>query len=93
MIGKVALLAGLFVVPAVVLLKGHRFRYRTKRYRRIFWGAIIGHSLGVAITLVLLIFPPVAWQDGSGWRDFLVHWSMLLGGAAGALVALAWQAK
>ena len=45
------LLAGLFLVPVVLLWLGHRLRRRTAGARAVFWGATIGHSIGIAVTL------------------------------------------
>jgi hypothetical protein len=82
----VGLLAGLFLVPLVLLWLGHRLRRRTPGERGVFWGATIGHSLGILATLTAVHYPPVLWTEG--WRAVAVHWSMvvgaLLGAAAGA---------
>lgn len=76
------LLAGLFVVPALLLWLGHRLRHRDSARRRVFWGAVAGHTLGMLVTMVAVHYPPVLW--GGGWRDAAVHWPMLLGGLLGA---------
>ena len=90
MIGeRVALLIGLIVIPLLLLLAGRRFRDRTPRQRALFWGVLIGHTTGMLITLVLAMFPPVWWHQGPMWRDFLVHFSMLIGAMAGAGVGFA----
>ncbi len=72
-----ALLAGLFLIPAVLLWLGHGFRFRPRRWRWSFWGGVVGQVTGVALTATVMVLPPVAWHDG-GWRGFLVHWSLLL---------------
>ncbi|HEX8318780.1 hypothetical protein [Longimicrobium sp.] len=80
------LLAGLFLAPVALLWLGHRLRRRAPGARAVFWGATIGHSLGIIATLAAVHYPPVLWTDG--WRAVAVHWSMvagaLLGAAAGA---------
>lgn len=85
--GVLALLAGMFGVPGLLLWLGHGLRRRPPAWRRAFWGAVLGHTLGVLLTLAAVLYPPVHWE-GDGWRDAAVHGSMLLGavlgGAAGA---------
>lgn len=89
-----ALLGGLFVAPALLLWLGHRLRRRSARFRGAFWGGVIGHSLGVAITLFATHYPPVFW-GGEGWRAVAVHASMLAGAAAGAVAGAArrWRGR
>ncbi|HEV2149671.1 MAG TPA: hypothetical protein VGR37_19885 [Longimicrobiaceae bacterium] len=82
-----ALLAGLFAVPALLLWLGHRLRRRTARSRTIFWGAVVGHSVGILVTLLAAHYPPVPWEGG--WRAFAVHASMLAGAALGAAAGAA----
>jgi hypothetical protein len=86
---RLALVIGLFVVPAVLLWLGHRLRRQTPARRRIFWGATVGYGLGMVATLIAIHYPPVRWA-GADWRTAVVHWGMLvgavLGGAAGRLM-------
>lgn len=82
-----ALLAGLFLAPALLLWLGHRLRHRPSRSRRVFWGAVAGHTLGMALTLAATLYPPVSWEGGAWVRDFVVHWSMLLGAVLGGAAA------
>ena len=84
MASRLALLAGLFVAPAVLLWLGHRLRRRTPRMRAVFWGATIGYVLGMLATLWAMHLPPVLWDEGGGWRTAAVHWGMLAGAAIGA---------
>lgn len=84
MLGRWALLVGLFIVPAVLLWLGHRPRRRTPVQRGAFWGGVTGHGAAMLITLGALHFPPVLWTGGL--RDIVAFWAMLLGGAAGALI-------
>lgn len=90
MIGeRVALFAGLFVVPVLLLWLGHGMRDRSRTQKNIFWGGVIGHSLALAATLSAAMLPPIWWAGGPFWRDFAVHWSLLLGAVAGALLGAA----
>ncbi|HEX2091886.1 MAG TPA: hypothetical protein VHG28_05755 [Longimicrobiaceae bacterium] len=92
-LGQAALLAGLFGIPALLLWLGHRLRHRPVRWRRVFWGAVLGHSAGVVLTLVATLYPPVEWEGVPGWRDAAVHGSLLLGAALGAGVATLFPGK
>ena len=87
--GLLALLAGLFVAPALLLWLGHGLRRRPERWRRAFWGAVAGHSVGMLLTLGASHYPPVHWAGGSGWRDAAVHGSMLLGAVLGGAIGAA----
>lgn len=78
-----ALLAGLFAVPALLLWLGHRLRHRTPAARGVFWGALLGHTLGMLVTLGALHYPPVLW-GGTAGRELAVHASMAAGAALGA---------
>ena len=80
--GKIALLLGLFAVPAYLLSLGNRFRYRTPSERGRFWGGVIGHSLGVLVAVTAMLAPPLLWPTSS-MRDLAVHWSMVVLGVGG----------
>jgi L-cystine uptake protein TcyP (sodium:dicarboxylate symporter family) len=86
-LARIALLTGLFIAPAVLLVLGHRMRERSDRSKRMFWGGVIGHSIGLAIAMLVMMTPPVWWADTESARTFTVHWSMLVGFGAGALIA------
>ena len=89
MIGeRVALLVGLFVVPAMLLWTGHRLRERGDVARGAFWGGVVGHASGLLITLTASVNPAVWWAGGPFLRDFAVHWSPMLLAIAGALLGL-----
>ncbi|MEX1183713.1 MAG: hypothetical protein WEF86_10805 [Gemmatimonadota bacterium] len=83
-LAKVALLLGMFGVPAYLLWMGHRLRDRSEAERGAFWGGVIGHTIALLLSLLALHFPPVLWTGGT--RITLAFWLMLLGGTAGALV-------
>ena len=87
MLDRIALLIGLFAVPLIALKMGNRVRDQTPPKRRFFWGAVIGHMLGMCITVVASMFPPIWWEGGTVLRDYLVHWSMLVGSVLGVLAA------
>jgi hypothetical protein len=82
----VALLVGLFAIPALLLALGHRLRRRPPFWRRVFWGAVAGHSLALLVTLAAALFPPVAWAEGPRPRDNAVHWTMVLGSLIGGAI-------
>jgi hypothetical protein len=91
-IARLALLMGLFVVPALLLWLGHRLRDRSPAQRGAFWGGVIGHSIALPIGLLGLHYPPVLWAGDA--RILIAFWIMLLGGALGAAVgALRAQAR
>jgi hypothetical protein len=82
---RMALLAGLFVVPALIVWLGHRLRRRTPAWRAVFWGAAWGYGVGMLASLAALHLPPVLWSGG--WRAAVVHWGMVVAPAAGAALA------
>jgi L-cystine uptake protein TcyP (sodium:dicarboxylate symporter family) len=79
---RLALVAGLFVVPALLLWLGHRLRRATPTRRRVFWGATIGYLAGMLLTLIAIHYPPILWA-GADWRTAVVHWGMVVGAAVG----------
>jgi hypothetical protein len=81
-----ALLLGLFAVPALLLALGHRLRRRPPFWRRVFWGAVAGHSLALLVTLAASLYPPIGWEGGPRPRDHAVHWSLALGALAGGAI-------
>lgn len=82
---RLALVAGLFIVPAVLLWLGHHLRRATPTRRRVFWGATIGYLAGMLITLVAIHYPAVLWEGGD-WRTAVVHWGMVIGAVVGSAV-------
>jgi hypothetical protein len=89
--GIAVFLAGLFLVPIILLWWGHRLRRLDPPRRRAFWGAIIGHCVAGTLAVTLGMIPPEAWTEGETVRGFFGLWSMLLfplaGGITGALTA------
>ena len=85
-----ALLLGLFGVPALLMGLGHRLRGRSQSHKRRFWGGALGYMVGVAVAITAMLFPPVWWSDGSFLRPFLVHWAMFIGGILGVVTGPFW---
>ncbi len=83
-----ALLAGMFVVPVALLWLGHRLRRRSARSRGVFWGAVVGHTLGMLASVAAMHVPAVLWAGGDA-RTIVVHWGMLIGAIVGA--AFGWM--
>lgn len=86
----VALLLGLFAVPGLLMVFGHRLRGRSESHKRRFWGGVTGYILGMLVAISSMLFPPVWWADESFLRPFLVHWPMLIGGGLGILTGPFW---
>jgi hypothetical protein len=86
-IGVVALLAGLFLVPAVLLAWGHRIRRLPPRSRRAFWGAIIGHVIAGTLALTSGMIPIEEWSSDETVRGFLGLWALLIFPVIGAGIA------
>ena len=88
--GLMAMLLGVFVVPAALLWMGHRFRRRSARWRAAFWGGVIGHLAALVIGSLAAMIPPEEWAPTDMWRGLLGFWSFVLFpllGAAAAMVA------
>ena len=91
MMGRIALLLGLFAVPAFLLWAGHHWRRRSARIRGAFWGGLIAHSLAALIATVAGLYRPAEWAPSDLWRGFLGSWSLLaffaIGAAVGAIMS------
>ena len=88
MIAGIALIAGLFLAPLALLVIGHRFRGRSAKRQRIFWGAAIGYLAGVAVASVAMMLPPVLWTSSIALRGLIVFGAMPAGFLLGITVAL-----
>ena len=86
--GLAAMLAGAFVVPAVLLWAGHRLRRRTPRWRAGFWGALLGHLVAMPLALAAALWPPRAWEATDAWRGALGWWGLVALPVLGALAGL-----
>ena len=85
-VGVIAMLLGLFVVPAYLLWIGHHWRKRSARTKRAFWGGVIGHSTaGVAATIAGM-YEPSLWSELDLMRGVVGYWSMLAGGIGGIAI-------
>jgi len=89
MAGRVALLFGLFVAPAVLLWLGQRLRDAGATRRGAFWGGVAGHTLALVATALAAMAPPIVWTGGAALRELVVHWSLVIGAGVGAAVGAA----
>lgn len=85
--GQVALLLGLFAVPAALLYAGHHLRRKSRWVRFVFWGALAGHTTLAVVALWYSMVPAAEWGPGDTIRGFAGFYGMLAGGIAGALAA------
>jgi hypothetical protein len=88
-IGVVALLLGVFVVPAALLWMGHRLRRRPVRWQRAFWGGLTGHAVALVVGTLAAMIPPEEWSATDHLRGALAFWSFLILPIAGALIGAA----
>jgi hypothetical protein len=86
--GLATMLAGLFIVPVALLYLGHRLRRRSRRARAVFWGALIGHTLGALFATWYSMIPPEAWTSSDTTRGFFGFYGMLVLSVAGGLIGL-----
>src|SRR5687768_11270789 len=86
--GLAALLAGLFIVPVALLYLGHRLRRRSRRARAVFWGALIGHTLGALFATWYSMIPPEVWTSSDTTRGFFGFYGMLVMSIVGGLIGL-----
>ena len=82
----VVLLAGLFVIPAVLLTVGHRLRKRNARVQSAFWGAIVAHIVASLAVVVFSMIPPEGWQSTDVLRGAIGFWSLLVAPVVGAAI-------
>lgn len=83
-VALVALLSGLFVVPALLLIVGHRLRRRSARVQSAFWGAIAAHILAAIAAVTFGMIPPEQWRADDFWRGAFGFWSLLIAPVIGA---------
>jgi hypothetical protein len=83
--GTLAMLAGLFVVPLVLLWLGHRMRDRTPAQRAMFWGGLVGYLVASIAALIVGMTPAAEWAADDTVRGFLGYWGLLAGFAIGAI--------
>ena len=85
--GQIALLLGLFAVPAALLYAGHHLRRKARWVHFVFWGSLAGHTTLAVIALWYSMVPAAEWGPGDTVRGFAGFYGMLAGGIVGALVA------
>lgn len=85
---RVALLFGILGAPAILVALGHHLRRKSARSNHLFWGGVMGHTLGLMVTIFAMLAPPVSWMGGGQMRTLWVHWSLLAGFAIGLVLAL-----
>lgn len=90
-IGPLAMLLGIFAVPAALLWLGHRLRRRTARQRGLFWGALTGHLTAIMTATLASMLPPQQWGPDELVRGLASYVALLvlpvIGGVVGALTA------
>jgi hypothetical protein len=77
-IHRLALLAGLFLVPLVALAIGHRLTRRGARARGAFWGLVTGHTIAAVAATVMAMSEPAFWGADELWRGAIGYWGMLV---------------
>lgn len=77
------LLAGLFLPPLAALVLGHRLAKRSGRQRSVFWGVVIGHTLGALAATAAALYLPERWQGDDAIRGLFGYWALALGGLVG----------
>lgn len=85
-LSMLALLLGLFVVPAVALALGHRLAKRPARQRGAFWGVVFGHTVAVVAATTAALALPVKWSEADVLRGAVGLWGMLVLGALGGVI-------
>ena len=86
MMGRIALLLGLFAAPVFLLWAGHHWRHRSNIVRGAFWGGLIAHTIAALLATIAGLYRPAEWAASDLWRGFLGLWSMLVLFAVGATI-------
>lgn len=84
-VGFIGMLTGLFIVPLLLLMLGHKFRRRTAKQRAVFWWALSGHILAILLATFAAFWPPAFWAATDTARGFMGFWAFLLLPLAGAI--------
>ena len=85
-ISLVAMMAGLFVVPGILLAASHRLRRRSDQLQSAFWGAIVAHILASIAATIASMISPEQWQGEDVWRGVFGFWMMLVAPMIGATI-------
>ena len=91
--GTFALLAGLFVVPVMLLGLGHRLRRRSPAQRALFWGGATGYLAGSLAAMWVGMVPAAEWSGADTIRGLLGYWGLIIGPVVGAMAALAFKSS
>lgn len=81
-----AFLAGMFIVPAVLLSVGHRIRKRTPLVQSAFWGGLLAHILASLAAITASMIAAEEWQSSDFWRGLFGFWMMLVAPLVGATI-------
>lgn len=85
-ISLVAMMAGLFVVPGILLAASHRLRRRSNQLQSAFWGAIVAHIVAMIAATIASMISPEQWIADDLWRGLFGFWMMLVAPAFGATI-------
>jgi hypothetical protein len=88
-----AFLAGMFVVPAVLLSIGHRIRKRPAKIQSAFWGGMFAHILASVAAITASMIAAEEWQSSDFWRGLFGFWMMLVAPLIGATIGYALGGK
>jgi hypothetical protein len=83
---QLALLAGLYGVPCLLLAAGHRVRRKSARMQRVFVFATAGYLLAALTTVVAALVPSAPWTARETLRGLLGWWMPLAAPGLGAVL-------
>lgn len=89
----IAMLTGLFGVPALLLWAGHHLRRKSRSVRGAFWGGLTGHTIAAIVAVWYSMVPPEAWTEADSVRGFAGFYLMILAAAAGAAIGMLLAAR
>ena len=92
-LATLALFLGLFGVPGMLMILGHRLRGRSVQHKRRFWGGVYGYFVGMVLAISFMLVPPVWWSEDALLRPLVIHWAILAGGSLGVLTGPLWARK
>lgn len=85
-------LAGVVVVPVVLLWGGRSFRAFGDAALGAYRGAVVGYGVAALAVIAILLAPPHVWPPPPGPIRVVLGLALLLGPAVGAAVG-AWRAS
>lgn len=83
---QAVLVLGLFGVPLVLLMVGHRIKRSTQRRQFAFWGGVYGHLVALVLAMYASLSPPIGWLSSDVTRGALGVWSLVLLPLVGAVL-------